>query len=520
MAVRRCDAEVGSGDRWRRCAEGVPERESWVDEVMEAADRPMPSLLEPEATGGDTAEGGFTFQQGVILAQVPRWLAEEGFTAFTRESLGDTEAKFFVPARGFEREFVEAKGYSVTPAVFWAEIARFREIERGSPGTYRRFILATAGLSTGLGSLVNGLRRIRDPHAFYAGDSTINANSFADWLRIVEAAGHTEAEARFLFEKVWVEDDLRGTGAFGEAVFKDALTRSLPEYGDLPSRALSDVYAHLQVAIRDRLNRPLDRRELEAVIRESLDPRFLPRVRPILIHTAGRPAGGDRGPGLRFDWAEFFGGEDRHYPRAERWNEQLLGELRLAREWIVQHRTGRRVVLTGERRLSAALAIGSVFSAVAGFAIEIQHRGQSWATDARASDAPPAYPLQCAPPDGRGERLVVSIGVPCPIDEEVDAALPGLGLAGMPTLHLHGAAPLDSAEQTNRAVEQIKGAVRAGLVRSGARQIDLFFAGPSFLALFLGHRLNATAPVQCYEWISPGRYVATCRLFGNGIVGG
>ncbi len=487
---------------------------------MEAADRPIPSLLEPQATGGDTAEGGFTFQQGVILAQVPRWLADEGFTEFTRESLGDTEAKFFVPARGFEREFVEAKGYSITPAGFWDEIARFREIERGSPGTYRRFILATAGLSAGLGSLVNGLRRIRDPHAFYGDGATINANSFADWLRIVEGGGHTEGEARFLFEKVWVEDDLRGTEAFGEAVFKDAFIRHLPEYGDLPARILSDVYAHLQVAIRDRLNRPFGRRELEAAIRGSLDARFLPGVRPILIHTAGRPAGHDRGPGLRFDWAEFFGGEDRHYPRAERWNERLLGELCLAREWIVQHRSVRRVVLTGERRLSATLAIGSVFSAVAGFAIEIQHRGRSWATDAHARDAPPAYPLQYALPDGRGERLVVSIGVPWAIGEEVDAALPGLGLAGMPTLHLHGVAPLDSAEQANWAVGQIKGAIRTGLARSGARQIDLFFAGPSFLALFLGHRLNATAPVQCYEWISPGRYVATCRLFGKGIVGG
>ncbi|MBI4640000.1 MAG: SAVED domain-containing protein [Candidatus Tectomicrobia bacterium] len=51
------------------------------------------------------------------------------------------------------------------------------------------------------------------------------------------------------------------------------------------------------------------------------------------------------------------------------------------------------------------------------------------------------------------------------------------------------------------------------LSSTGSKQIDLFFAGPASLALFLGHRLNATAPIQCYEHVSTGHYIATCRLF-------
>lgn len=43
-------------------------------------------------------------------------------------------------------------------------------------------------------------------------------------------------------------------------------------------------------------------------------------------------------------------------------------------------------------------------------------------------------------------------------------------------------------------------------------KIDLFFAGPSHVALFLGHRLNATAPIQCYEWVGSAKYVPTCLL--------
>jgi hypothetical protein len=53
------------------------------------------------------------------------------------------------------------------------------------------------------------------------------------------------------------------------------------------------------------------------------------------------------------------------------------------------------------------------------------------------------------------------------------------------------------------------------LVHAGSKQVHLFFAGPAFLALFLGHRLNATAPIQCYERVSTGQYVPTCRLFSG-----
>jgi SMODS-associated and fused to various effectors sensor domain len=37
-------------------------------------------------------------------------------------------------------------------------------------------------------------------------------------------------------------------------------------------------------------------------------------------------------------------------------------------------------------------------------------------------------------------------------------------------------------------------------------------AGPAFLALLLGHRINATAPIQSYEWVGSGKYVPTCRF--------
>jgi hypothetical protein len=83
----------------------------------------------------------------------------------------------------------------------------------------------------------------------------------------------------------------------------------------------------------------------------------------------------------------------------------------------------------------------------------------------------------------------------------------------MPSLHLKGQDPIVSPEQANLAVRDIKERLSNALHRTGAQQIDLFFAGPAFLALFLGHRLNATAPTQCYEHIETGHYVPTCRLW-------
>jgi len=36
--------------------------------------------------------------RAVTLSHIPRWLTQDGFTAMTCEAMGDTEAKFFVPA--------------------------------------------------------------------------------------------------------------------------------------------------------------------------------------------------------------------------------------------------------------------------------------------------------------------------------------------------------------------------------------------------------------------------------------
>jgi hypothetical protein len=474
-----------------------------------------PSLLERESTGGDMAEGGFSFQESVMMSYVPAWLAFEGFEQMTRESMGDIEAKFFVPGREPARELVEVKNHRITPTEFWSEVDRFRQLDEGSPGTFHWFTLIGGELANDLHRLRNGLRRLRGPYSFYEGTG-IADSSFAGYAKIVKDMNRSQDEARFLFERVLIRDDLTTDESQWKAVFHDQLAAYFPEYGELSYATLRSVYDGLGELLRSHRNRSIARREIEEKIRERIPTPSKPPIRPVVLRTAIAEEIEEAGPNIRpirFDWTGFFGGEDRSYPPPEDWNEQLLGELRQTKSWILQHRAPRRIRLTGNRRLSASLAIGTVFSAVAGFSVEMENRGgELWATDAHPSAETPAFPLEIGGEMFPGERLVVSVGVLRHIADEVDRSLGRLGLAGAPTLHLHPEGPVFSAEHANKAAKCIKDTILEGLATSGSAHVDLFLAGPAFLALSLGHRMNATATVQCYEWVSRDRYVPTCAL--------
>jgi len=479
------------------------------DDVM------LPSLLERESRGGDIGEGGITFQASVVLASVPKWLAREGFTALLREGMGDAEAKFFIPEHGYAKEFVEVKDHPMAPAEFWQEIDRFRAMDAGGDGEYRWFTLACTGLSAALHPLKNGLRRIRGPQGFYEEGSPIASNSYEGYARIVEDLEHTREEAAFLYEKVDLVDDLSLNRSHGQALFKEAMREHLGDYADATDRALGDIYADLNILLQSNRNTTIPRLAIERVLRQRLPDHARPAIAPvhILTTTTVGEAEGDQ-HALRFDWHEFFGGNDRSYPPPEAWEGRMLGELRQTKSWLRQHRQVNRIRLTGNRRLSASLACGWAFSAVAGFAIDVEQRAEVWPTDDHASPDTPPYTLRPSGsmPGLTGDRLIVSLGIIREIDKEVEAHLARVGDRDLPTLHLWGAAPVVSASQANLIVRDVKNALSDALVSTGARQIDLYFAGPAALAVFLGHRLNATAPIRCHERIGVGHYLPTCVL--------
>lgn len=476
--------------------------------------RSTPSLLESRSSGGETAQKGFIFQDGVLLSQLPKWLAHEGFTTLIRESMGDTEVKFFIPGQDSVIDFWETKDHPLTPSEFWDEIARFKEIHAGSPHTYRSFTLASVGLSANIKSIETALRRVRNPYEFYGPQSPVIDDSYQDFEDRVVSTGHLREDARFLFDRVLILSDFGAAHHNADGLFRKGVDYWLPEFRDLRSRDIGMVFTKLQSLVKSRLNSLISRKEIEAAILEVLGQNCPPQ-RPISIRTstAAEPC---RQTDLCLDWGDFFGGENRQYPSSVEWNTKLLGQLRETHTWILRNRSVRRIHLSGNRRLSSSLAIGSVFSAVSGFAIDLEYRDETWSTDAHPDSNTPAYEFATTEIAGNGSNLVVVVGLAREILADVKAALTTLNLGRASILHLHGTRPVISSQQVNAAVGYLKQAISKQMTKTGASQLHLFFSGPSHLALFLGHRLNATAPVQCYEWTGGSTYVPTCKIYVNG----
>lgn len=468
-----------------------------------------PSLTEKESSGGEHNDKGISFQANVTLSWIPEWLAQDSFSAMIREAIGDTEAKFFKPGYGDWKEFIEVKNHTLTPAEFWREIDRFKRVDTGSPGTYNKFTLAITGLSPDIQPLINILNRVRKPDDFYEDGSGVKINSFSEYLEKVQQLQRTEADAHFIFEKVFIRADLSIAQTHGEVLFQQSLTKHLPEYKELLAKSLSDIHNNLYIFVKNRINQPITRLELEATLREKIN---LPKTRPIMLHTASTEEKTRHNLAISFEWQKFFGGNTRCYPPTEEWNTRLIGELKQTQEFILQNHKTRRIKLTGNHRLSASLAIGSIFSAVSGFIIDMEYRNEIWSTDAHPTSQTPPYVLEPTIVNKTGKQIIVTIGILRDIKSEVTTNLKQHGLKNLPILHLEAKEALISAEQVNLAVRNCKNAIDKALVDSGAQLIHLFIASPAHFALFLGHRLNATAAVQCYEWVSTEHYVPTCRL--------
>lgn len=477
---------------------------------------PSPSALEPQFSDGNIAEGNFSFQEQITLARIPVWLSQESFTStlMLYEGSGDVEAKFFVPSCGFTKELLKVEDRIIHPSKFWSEIRRFQEIDAGSPGTYRRFTVVATGITRDLEPLVNELRRVRNYQYFSQENFTIKDNSFRDYIQIITGLKGTEKDAIFIFDKVIIDIDLNNVKTHVEAIFKQYLVDYLPEYDDLSNKILDNIYNHLVTFIQQCKNQNITRKEIETKLRDKIPSNQQPPLQPLLVYTATEPEDKPDRPALRFDWAAFFGGETRAIAPPQEWN-RLLIELQETRSWIEKYRNTKRITLAGNRRLIPCLAIGSVFSAVRGYSIEMEYREEVWPTDAHPTHETPDYPLSHQIVGETGTCLVVSIGIRRDITFEVEANLEKYGLTGIPLLHIRAEQSITSPQHTNVAVGNIKKLIVDNLVRVGGKEIHLFFAGPAHLALFLGHRLDATAPITCYAWVATGQYSKTLQLFSG-----
>ena len=473
--------------------------------------RKISSVLSPQATGGDIAEGGFQYQANLITARIPNWLAQDGFTEMIRESLGDVEAKFFVPGRGFRREFIQYKKYRMTPSEFWPEIEHFQKMDQAAPDSYQRFALACTGVSAPLKTMINALRRVRDAYPFYNGAQQIQDTSYDDFVKAVKELDKSKEMADFLFSKVCFEIDLTDAEDHPRELFRETLLQNYPVFDELPTKLSTKVCSRLVELVQSRKNQPIYHRELEEAIWKSVEAEKRPEL-PIRIHTIHDDS--DEGPEgcLQFNWKSCFGGRDRNFPLAEEWNRQIIGELQSTKKWIVSTQRPRRLHLSGHRRLSASIAIGSVFSAVSGFVIGMKTKEGIWYTDNHPQPDTPDYLwIQDIRHGELTDDMAVGISIKRNIANQVEQYLETTDFRG-PRLYLFSENAICSADHANRAVDKAKKMIQESIAAVGAKKIRFFIAVPAQFALFLGHRLNAMGEIQCHEHQAANVYLPTCLI--------
>lgn len=475
-----------------------------------------PSLLEAQSQGGDTAETGFDFQTNLMLCKIPLWLSFEGFDSLIREGVADFEMKFFSPTEGITREGLEAKNHHIAPKEFWDEIERFKEMDEGSPRTFGKFTICCVGISDELKPLINGLRRLRDPIPFYDEASGVVSNSYTDYLERVRKLGKNDDVAKFLYDKVLIEPfwNLLSDEQITKGIFQEQLVRHLPEYENLPGREIAKIYPCLLDLLRSHKARPITRQKLEQAINAGIGEQYRMPAKPVTITTETEELT-QQEKSLQFEWAVFFGGSARQYPPSNEWNKLLIPQLDKTLKWIKENRSTRRLELKGSRRISSAIAFGYQFSAVAGFNVNMDYRGETWSTDDHPDSETLDYPISTLYREGTGDSLVVTIGImKNQLASEVERFLEGGQTVNLPTpmLNIYSDKPVISAKQANMAVNKIKKEIQQVASKNVTKKIELFYAGPTHLALFLGHRFNTLPPIQCYEWVSNNSYVPTCYL--------
>jgi hypothetical protein len=190
-----------------------------------------------------------------------------------------------------------------------------------------------------------------------------------------------------------------------------------------------------------------------------------------------------------------------------------MSQLRLTKNWISTNSLPRRILIDGDRRLTATVAIGYVFSAVSGFTVETAYHGELYQSDAHATDDTPDYPIEVDFRVNPSSQLVVSIDAAMVnMADDVEYFVMQSSVEPPSFLHLRATQAIISPPHANRAIIELKSRIRQAIRESGTTEIHLFVSSPTPLMLLLGHRLNALVPVQCYEWIGGKQYIPTCYL--------
>jgi len=215
------------------------------------------------------------------------------------------------------------------------------------------------------------------------------------------------------------------------------------------------------------------------------------------------------------DWSAHFDHLLRRVPDAITWNSRLLPELRTLERTISQQMNGRRIRLRGSLCLSAAFAVGHVFSVAGGYRIELLHRTEVWRSE---TPPDPLCRLTVIEEPGTPEAsdLLLVLNVTGDAQPQVEAFVKQQGMdfrAGLYLTPQEG--PHDysvqGVAQASALARLVRLELRKALATYGPIVTHLFYFGPQSLAILIGQKLNACGAIQLYEYQNP-EYTPSCHL--------
>ncbi|HWU81682.1 MAG TPA: dsDNA nuclease domain-containing protein [Caulobacter sp.] len=461
-----------------------------------------PILTSAAGNGGIVAQDGFDYQLFFGVARIAEWLGDPTFEGVMFEALEDVEARFFAPQSDLGHLLIriQAKSGSLDRADILAVLDNFVAFEQHYPGTAKAFELVTPQLPAKMNWIVRDLERVRFAGPFYAPFRAVTQAS-SDEVRtnLVDELGADRGGLLFERGEVVLRPITGASGAF--ALFAEAFEKVYPDVA-LKRAVFDDLVTTARNSTKSFLTRAQILESLEASLKARLES--APRA---ILHVVGDRPGPVSEGAVRLD-AGFLSGDGR-LSGAAVWEADLVQPLRRLKSWW-QERGRRRILVEGSYRLSTAFAIGATFNAGSGLDLDIVTKDGVWRTDDHANGATVA-PAWATTPAARTDAGALNVAVGVLRDPVEALTAKGANSATIARAFLDEA--VTSGQQMQAIVAGLKRFIAGEVTRLGATQVNLYFVGPAALAIALGHRWNAVAPVQLHEFDAPtGSYFPTAHL--------
>ena len=245
---------------------------------------------------------------------------------------------------------------------------------------------------------------------------------------------------------------------------------------------------------------PASRRAVaRGLLRVALARRCATSTRPLRLHLTTFGFADDHEGDLVVDWTDDFAGP------AVPWAELIAARDDLKQELA---RTSHPLELTVQGRLVPAFVFGHAFPRAAGIQLAIgRHR---WQVGMDGDSSVVACSTEARSGDGRAAAVLVSLARQVDVAaEQAIAALPN-GVGRVVRIGLTDSVREVDAEVA-AAASQTFGQVLRDLSDTGVRDVHLFIAAPTELAMLMGSAINAGPAITLYHRLD-GLYTPSVQL--------